>query len=296
MLNQQALTTDRTHPTELGRCVPLFGLLLFSVTYSVFAQNQPSKNPYLADSLYPLGHGGSHQQDSLAVGGPQDTSRRLEPSEINYTHTGPAFFGIYTSGAYPDGRRVLWGNGLDRIVKLDYDTHKVIASRKVPDAPEIYTEERAKSAIDYFDNNNDGFFAIYKAFKEAQKLRSLASIYTLLDSTNTYFIAHKDGYIEAFGDADPSSPESDIILKRRFELPDEVTGYAMGLNMTYDGWIILVTEHGYLVAIKPDFSEFRSTRIQHAQGAENKATRDTGYGWIRNAPVTINVITIRCGF
>ena len=59
---------------------------------STLAQTPPPKNPYLADSIYPLGHGGSHQQDSLPVAGPEDKSRTLLATEIQYTHTGPAFF------------------------------------------------------------------------------------------------------------------------------------------------------------------------------------------------------------
>ena len=256
------------------------------------AQQQPPNNPYFANSLYPLGHGGSHQQDSLAVAGPEDTSRQLEQSEIQYAHTGPAFFGVYTSGVYPNsatssqpnGKRVFWGNGLDRIVKIDYDTHQVISTLKVDGAEEFYTEQRANQAIGYFDDSNDGFFALYEAYQEAQKLRSLASVYTLLDNNNTYYIANKAGYIEAYGDKDPTDPNSDIKLKRRFDFPDSISGYGMGLNMSYDGWIIMVTEHGYLLALKPDFSEYRVGRLQHAQGAEDKATRGTGYGWVRNAP------------
>ncbi len=252
-------------------------------TQNVSAQNQPPTNPFLADSLYPLSHGGSHQQDSLQVAGPIDKSRTLEAEEIQYTHTGPAFFGVYTSPEYSNGKRVFWGNGLDRIVKLDFDSHQVISTLML-DHVEHYDTARADSAIDYFDNNNDGFFATVKAFREAQKLRSLASIYTLLDATNTYFIANKAGFIEAYGDADPSDPASAIQLQRRFDFPSEISGYSMGLNMTYDGWLVMITEHGYLLAMKPDFSAYRVGKLQHAAGAENKATRSTGYGWVRNAP------------
>jgi hypothetical protein len=70
---------------------------------------------------------------------------------------------------------------------------------------------------------------------------------------------------------------------REFQLPAQATGPMMGVNMTYDGWLIVATEHGYMAAIKRDFSDYKLIRLQHSQGAENKATRDTGYGWIRNA-------------
>ncbi|MGI9322867.1 MAG: hypothetical protein ACR2PJ_04710, partial [Pseudomonadales bacterium] len=64
----------------------------------------------------------------------------------------------------------------------------------------------------------------------------------------------------------------------------QVSGYSMGVNMSYDGWLIIVTEHGYLLAVRPDFSDHRVARLQHADGAQDKTTRPTGGGWVRNAP------------
>ncbi|NND82552.1 MAG: hypothetical protein HKN50_09005 [Gammaproteobacteria bacterium] len=261
----------------------LIVLLGFNLAAHAADAGVPPVNPYLADSFYPVAHGGSHQQDSLRVAGPEGTTRALRADEIQYVHTGPGFFGASTSSPYVDGRRVIWGNGLDRIVKIDYQTYAIVATQMLEGVPH-YDEAHAQEAIDYFDENNDGLLAQIKAFKEAQKLRTLASVYTVLDHTNTYFIANKNGYIEAFGDTIAGDPHSGIELKRRFDFPESLTGFGMGINMTYDGWLVLVTEHGYLLALKPDFSEYRISRLQHAEGAEHKATRSPGYGWVRNAP------------
>lgn len=261
-------------------------LFFFGIGFAsmVTAANLPPKNPYLANSLYALGHADSAQQDSLPVAGPVDKTRHLLESEIDYTHVGPAFFGVYTSGAYADGKRVFWGNGLDRIVKIDHDTHQVLSTHYLPDAEKRYLEADADAAIDYFDDNNEGIAAIYKSYQEAKKLQALSSVYTLLDHTNTYYIADKRGFISAYGDKEAGKRDSEIELKRRFDFPESVTGYSMGINMTYDGWLVVVTEHGYLLALKPDFSEYRVGRLQNAEGAEDKATGPTGYGWVRNAP------------
>jgi hypothetical protein len=61
-----------------------------------------------------------------------------------------------------------------------------------------------------------------------------------------------------------------------------MTGPVMGLNMTYDGWLVAATEHGYLAAISRDFDEVHTVRMQHSAGAEDKATGPTGKGWVRN--------------
>ncbi|MAE94070.1 MAG: hypothetical protein CL910_05365 [Deltaproteobacteria bacterium] len=75
----------------------------------------PPRNPHLADSVYPLGHGDPGQQDALPVRGPEDPGRPLDAAEIQYAHVGPAHFGAYTSSPYPDGRRVHYGTPWGRV-------------------------------------------------------------------------------------------------------------------------------------------------------------------------------------
>jgi hypothetical protein len=58
-----------------------------------------------------------------------------------------------------------------------------------------------------------------------------------------------------------------------------------GMNMTFDGWLVVVTEHGWVVAVKRDFSESRSIRMRESEGAENKST-GPGRGWVRNSIAT----------
>jgi hypothetical protein len=244
-----------------------FAVALIAVLASApaAAENLPPKNPYLADSSYPLGHGTSAQQGSVPMAGPRGPSRVLLPEEIAYAPLGPAHFSANTSGPYPDGRRVLWSNGLVFL----------------PGA-ERYTESQAEASIAAFDERNRGFLAIVKAFREAQKLRDLSSVYTLLDVDDTYYIGDKNGTVKAYGDAQPNDPASPIEKKREFALPQAVTGLLVGMNMTFDGWLVVATEHGYVVAIKRNFSDSRVVRLEHSEGAEEKATRRTGFGWIRN--------------
>jgi hypothetical protein len=276
-------TTDRTRSCVAGRPARLaLALILLVATASAAgAAEHPPRNPFLADSSYPLGHGDSAQQDALPVPGPDDPGAALEESEIEYAPTGPAQFGAYTSGPYPDGRRVIWSNGLDRIVKVDFDTFEVLATHWIPGARR-WTEEEADASIARFDESNEGVASIWRAFQDASKLRDLSSVYTVLDADNTYFIADKSGSITAYRDADPADPASPIVQKATFQLPEPVTGLTVGMNMTFDGWLIVPTEHGYVVAISRDFTEHRVIRLRHAEGAEEKATRPTGHGWVRN--------------
>lgn len=267
-------------------CCTILGIFFLALAVvvsasSAHASERPPRNPFLADSNYPLGHGDSAQQDALLVSGPENPGAVLEQSEIQYAPVGPAHFGAYTSSPYPDGRRVIWSNGLDRIVKVDFETYEVLATRWVPGAKR-WTEADADASIARLDASNEGLAAIWNAFWDAAKLRDLSSVYTVLDVNNTYFIADKNGVITAYGDADPGDPRSPIIEKAVFRFPVEVTGLTVGMNMTFDGWLIVPTEHGYVVAISRDLSQHRVIRMRRSEGAEEKATKPTGYGWVRN--------------
>src|SRR5262249_50690848 len=220
------------------------------------AVEPPPRNPWLADSSYPLGHGTSAQQDSVPRAGPRGPGRALGPGEIAYAFVGPAHFGAATSGPYPDGRRVHWSNGLDRIAKIDHDTFAVLATYLLPGVPH-YTEAEADASIAAFDASTHGVSAIWHAFGDARKLRDLSGVRTLLERDGIYYVGDKDGTITAFGDADPQDPASAIEKKREIRLPPEVTGLLVGMNMTFDGWLVVATEHGYLVAIRRDFGATR---------------------------------------
>lgn len=255
---------------------------LVILAFGASAVEMPPRNSFLADSVYPLGHGDPGQQDALPVRGPTDPGPVLDPSQIQYAPTGPAQFGAYTSSPYPDGRRVIWSNGLDRIVKVDFETFEILATYWLEGAKR-WTEDEADASIARFDEENHGIFAIWQAFQEISKLRDLSGIYTVLSEDNSYYIASKNGTITAYTDADSTDPRSPIVVKSRLQLPALVTGLTVGMNMTFDGWLIVPTEHGYVVAISRDLKQHHVARMRHSEGAENKATRGTGYGWVRNA-------------
>ncbi|MEM7413069.1 MAG: hypothetical protein AAF430_22745 [Myxococcota bacterium] len=258
-------------------------LAIFALTPvdAAVAAERQARNPFLADSAYPMAHGDPAQQDGLWVPGPEAPGPQLSSEEVKYVATGPGHFGAYTSSAYPDGRRVLWSNGIDRILKLDFDSYEILTTYWLPGARR-WTEEEADEAIASFDASNEGFFATWRALRGSDKFRDLSGVYTILDIDNTYYIGSRDGAITAYRDANPEDPASEIVVRDSFQLPDSVSGHAVGMNLTWDGWLIIPTEHGDVVAVSRDFSEYRVGRMRHSEGAENKATGGTGQGWVRN--------------
>lgn len=238
------------------------------------------KNPFLADGVNPLPHGDPAQQDATPTPGPMDQTRRLDESELTYRHLGPGYFGIYTSSAYADGTRVLWANGVNGIYKLDEASYEII-DHLPSDLAEEYTESWAKGVTDSLEKNNEAS-AFFTAMKALNPLKSLSGIYAMVGSNNWFYFANKDGSIVAYGDAIDGDPRSGIVEKARFQMPPNEAGASVGINMTYDGWIVFPTEDGILIAVSRDLSEYRSVPMKH-RDEEDISTHGTGYGWVRNA-------------
>ena len=258
-------------------------LISLILTFSLGCTTVPNvapKNFFLADGVNPIPHGDPSQQDATAIAGPLDESRRLLPEEIQYVFTGPASIGAYTSSRYPDGRRVLWLNNINGVMKVDEQTYEILAHLP-SDGAAIYTEGFAEDFIAAFNTDN-GPRAIPKAGKAAAILKDLSGIYAVLDRDNRFYVADKDGSITVYGDAVEGDASSEIVIKGQFQMLSEAAGPTVGMNMTYDGWIVLPTEQGYLVAVSRDLSEHRLVRLRHAE-EEGTTPQGVGYGWIRNS-------------
>jgi hypothetical protein len=233
-----------------------------------------------------MAHGDSAQQDATDIVGPTGPTQRLQPDQINYVSIGPAHFGMVISSPYDDGRRVLWSNGGDRIVKLDHDTFEVLATYVLPDR-RFFTEQEAEEAIAKMETLHGQEAAVgYSLALVASILSDLAGVYALLDRDHNFYVGSTTG-ITVYSDAEEGNPDSGIIVKRTWAPPDEVTGSFVGMNMTYDGWLILVTQHGYVVALSRDFSEYHTVQMRHSENAKEHSEAvaeggDIGYGWVRN--------------
>jgi len=242
--------------------------------------NFPEVNPMTAKGVNPMPHGDPAQQDSTPIPGPIDKTRRLENHEIRNTFMGPGHFGIYTSSPYASGKRVLWTNGVNGVFKLDEETYDIIDHLK-SDAADKWTKEWADKILAKLDKNN-GPSAMVTAVRSMMPLKSLSGIYSVIGANNWFYVAHKDGSVVAYGDEIDGNARSKIIKKARFQLPDEIAGASIGMNVTYDGWIIFPMENGTLVAVSPDLTQYRSVRLKHSD-TEDIETRGVGYGWVRNS-------------
>jgi hypothetical protein len=245
------------------------------------------RNPYLADSSYPIAHGRCDQQDNSAVRGPGGPSRALGTGDLSYTWVGPGHFGSLISAPYPDGRRVIWSNGREQIVKLDYETleplaHLALSADGSTPVPEL---EAALRSLE----EPDDLTAMINAGDLARRfLTGLDGVYSLLDNENVMYLGLKEG-VAAYGDAEDGNRASPVVEKRRWDKPPDVEGTFVGMNLTFDGRLVLTTDHGWVVCLARDFGDYDALRLPYGEGAgewcAEQAARygHAGYGWVRKS-------------
>jgi hypothetical protein len=247
----------------------------------------PPRNPFLADSAYPIGHTNSAQVDSTPAAGPAVAGHALGAGELHFQTTGPGHLANIVSSPYPDGRRVIWSNSGYDIVKMDYATLGVLATYRLDDRPNFTDADADKIAASLktgslIDRLKASGAVLRKSFPT-----DLASTYTMLDRDGAYYVGSTRG-IAAYGDAAPGQAGSGIVKRRSWSMPDSIPGAVVGINMTYDGWIVLATDMGFIVTLSRDFSQYHAVALPHndeapAYNARMTAEHRTGYNWIRNS-------------
>ena len=241
------------------------------------AGTAPPRNPFLADSNYPMGHGDSAQSDSTQLPGPTGPTRALTSEEIRYHDLGVFNLGYLTSSPYADGKRVVWTNGSQYMTKFDHESFDVIASLRIPGSAHTDTLTH-ENFLKTFDS--DASFAEKYAAARQSGYPRIFGVYTLLDVDNQYVVCG-DGQVELYGDSTPGDRLSSIVMRRMWKKPDTLPGGFIGINMTFDGRIIVATDQGYVIALTRDLQFIAAVRLPNAEAEIPSLPK--GVGWIRNS-------------
>ncbi|MEM9464153.1 MAG: hypothetical protein AAGA90_02215 [Actinomycetota bacterium] len=250
---------------------------------------QPPSNPFLAASGNAMAHGRSDQQDNVPWAGPEGPGGTLGDTDLQYTWMGPCHFGGMISGRYPDGRRVVWSNGRETIAKLDYDTLEMLAEHEIEGGSGKTPQDVLEANLAGLDDR-DGWDAIEHAIDLSLRyMTGLDGVYALVDCDNTFFLGRKDHAV-AYVETDATDPASPIVERNRWNKPDDIEGFFVGINLTFDGWLVMTTDHGWVVVLKRDFSEHHAIQITGgAEQAPDYCARKaeeyghTGFGWVRTS-------------
>lgn len=191
-------------------------------------------NPHLADSPWPIYHRNTYAQASTPLRGlePQD-SFDIDVLNTNIDGASPW---TQLSETYPDGTRVVWGATVTHVFKAtaNQDSFELIDSYRI-------------------DRNR------------------LSNHWNLIVLSGNKIIVPDPWQrkIYKFAEADPDDWRSDIILEDTFDLPRDIPGRTVNINLAYDGWLVFLTTEGYFGALSPDFSTYRSLQIPQDEGEIN---------------------------
>ena len=212
----------------------------------------------------PIGHVDSAQTTSTPIAGPTGPSGELGADDLTYQHLGPGHFGIAISPEYPDGERVIWSNGGDRISKLDADSLAVLSELALP-GKALQTPAQADAELEVLDREQGEALGNAAVTLASTYLQGLAGVYYALDADNTLYVGGATSII-AYGDdgRDRSSP---VTVQREWAKPPDVGGNFVGVNMMFDGHLVLVTDEGWVVAVTRDFASYDAIQIAGAEDA-----------------------------
>ena len=178
------------------RLKDLSGLSILLVATSLFALSTaalanaaapaiPYLNPWLAKSAYPVAHAST---DFTPIAGPTGPTRRLRPDEIQWKTVGPVnTFGPMYSGPYPNGKRVIWVGGYDRVTKLDANTLDVLTTYALG-GNTYFGDEEIRNHIARMDRLDDQSLINYGAKILAEPFPSSVLFYRLLSRDNELYM------------------------------------------------------------------------------------------------------------
>jgi hypothetical protein len=148
------------------------------------------------------------------------------------------------------------------MTKLDYDTFDIIASVRLPDSSADTDTLTHENFLKIFDSKA----SIQEKFEAAKRsgFPPVAGVYMMLDVDGQYIVCGK-GWVQVYGDSTPGDRLSSIVVRQRWEQPKEIPGTFIGINMTFDGRILVATSEGYLLSISRDFKDVQSVRLPYAE-------------------------------
>jgi hypothetical protein len=243
---------------------------------------EPPHNPYLSESPYPVAHG---YGDFTTIAGPVGPGRQLRPDEIVWKGVGPVNgYAPTYSNPYPNGKRVIWVGGYDRITKLDADTFAVLTTYAIG-GNTYYGAEEIERHIAAMDRMSEAEVDAYEQKLWRAPYRSVQASYRMVSADNELYIPHRsaDGGValRVYGDAETGNPASEIVLKREWKIPPELSrANIMSVNMTHDGWVVMVTQDGVMTVLSRDFSRVHSIKLP--RNGEEPAEENFFNAFVRN--------------
>lgn len=203
-----------------------------------FKDTEPPKNLFLANSPWPITHCNSYAQASSSYQGPE----YVNSTKRQFLEGSPGLISLVISSPYSNGKRVIWGgNGTD-VMKLTEEGNKWV----------VLDKKRKEEVI----------------IQDVISVEAATSgAYTLIDKDNIFYTP-RFNKIYAYGDEIQGDMYSKISLLRTFQIPEnfaEEEERIVGLNMTYDGWLVFATNNGLVGVVDRSFTTSYFLKLQQEE-------------------------------
>lgn len=207
-----------------------------------------SKNPFLADSHWPISHHDSNASDTSSIAGPTNALQLGAPS---YVSTSLINITLAASPRYPDGSQVYWGSSSTGVYKLATRSGKLVKLAELSKPGSLSVENPTNGA------------------------------YTLVDLENVFFTV-KGTQILAYTDQTRGNAASPIVLLRSLSLPTKISlksdDSVVGLNLTWDGRLAFVTKYGVVGVVDRTLTTVSSLSLGGGENVSNSISTDASGG------------------
>lgn len=252
------------------------------------AGNDATKNPWMADGVYPITHWSAAQQDVSKIAMPTGTVR-IAPENVDFTTNSLINYGL-GHVRLSEGIEIAWYSGPSSVGKLRLDGGRFekLGEYNVPEGSAFHLgPERLEALLADLDAAGRDEAKLLKSFR--QVLESgynagavLYGIYSVVDNDG-YFYSNYGTSLYKFGDAEPGNPLSGVKVYDRFDikekLPPEVFpegSRIRGVNMTFDGHLVVAFSGGIAVTDR-EFEKLEYLTFP-GEDVENSIAVDAGGG------------------
>lgn len=223
-----------------------FFLLLLAAVPSFGGDGwEPPKNPFLSDSPWPMTHRNPYCQASSPLPGPRSTEIERGIFKIRSVAEQAVAITLNFGEKNDQGYFSIWGSSLNTLYKL---------------------------------NGNDGKWRSAQSVRKGGKSsQAISGAYTVLDKQGRLYVP-RGSSIYVYEETESGDPKSRIRKLKEHAIPstlllkeDEVI---VGLNLTYDGFLVLVTNHSLVAVFDRAGGHLTSLRLSPSEEVSNSLALD----------------------
>ena len=240
------------------------------------------EHPYLAQSEMSKTHANAYSTGAFMTAGPTGPSQSLSTDDYDHLSSVPFLISMQYSSPYPDGKQVIWISQTERVMKVDVTEDEIIPidTLYLDELPEEYIDENTSKVAPI---NNMKLFGLHTMFnfledesleKQANKMipkvdwseTVYSGVYSMLDRDGNFYVAH-DRKVVIYADSVEGDRNSPISVKGQYLLDEEKIdpkGTIMGVSMTWDGYLAIMTTTGEVAVVSRDLKEEYYIDIENA--------------------------------